>query len=220
MRNITTVLEEAFPKKDMVMLDLFCGDGRSMTRHFSGLCSYLLGVDNEPGLAVSYLQSVGPCCAYVVNEDCIWLLNCKECRSDPPPSREFSLVSVDSPQGLYGNGYCEHFDMIWKVPPLVVSQSPGFILFNVNLQPFMPTSKAASKTSEGMKPEDFDEWMSRREKFYGHDPHAIDLNWMSNFYERQFGQLGWPFRFVCHYMRRSALPGHPDHIAYLLFRKG
>lgn len=218
MKNIVKILEEAFPEKNMAMLDLFCGDGNSVTRQFAPLCRHLFGIDHDPAHRPSYCRNLGDADGGFLAADCVELIRHLEDEENPIAGTVFNLVGADSPQGLYGNGYCEHFDFIWELPRLLAR--PGFLLFNVNVQPFVPTPEATNNVIESMKPEDFEVWMERREMFYGRNPCKIGLNWMISFYERQFGYFGWPFRFVCHHMRRSALAEHPDHIAYLLFRKG
>lgn len=130
-------------------------------------------------------------------------------------NEKFDFVSSDNPQGLYGDNYCEHFDFIEFLPGLC--KPGGFLFFLVNLNPFRPSPNAvANDVYCQMDDEWFENWMYRREVFYG----KTNFSWEDAilFYMKFFRDLGFPSEFAYWRMRKSALVGHPDHLMYLLLK--
>ena len=94
-------------------------------------------------------------------------------------TEKFDFIVVDNPQNLFGpeKQFCEHFEVIPKILPLI--KQGGYLVFNVNWQPF--------------DYEKSPDWRMRREQFYQRkDTHQLELeDFVMPFYTNLFNEFGY-----------------------------
>ena len=112
----------------------------------------------------------------------------KTCRT------KFDLIVLDNPQGCYGAGYCEHFDALDVVLPLLKDSS--VLIFNVKTRPFNYDNKA--------------EWKNRRNLFYGREASELSEEFVREFYERLLSKCG----FVTDFSFLTTRPQEEGLVAY------
>jgi hypothetical protein len=216
MPGIVLALEKHLPEKARAF-ELFVRDGSSVTIAYAHLVEAIFGydineeyllkfADNFPGKAIPFRRN---------SIDA--MKDVGKLKKKHPLAGTFDLVVVDNPQGIYGKGYTEHFNLLEAVHYPLKPQS--FILLCVNLCPYRPTGKEVTLDSYGMESDQFDEWIERRREFYGvHDADDLPAAWMIRFYRDFFATQGYPVEFSGLHIRKSSIAGHKNHIAYFLFR--
>lgn len=111
-------------------------------------------------------------------------------------SNFFNLIVFDNPQGLFGK-YCEHFECL-KLTPVLILQSGGLVIFNINKAPFNYDKDSI--------------WAKKRNKYYDTtDASKLDANFLLNFYEDKFESLG--FRTVFSFEQQR----NKEYLSYLVF---
>jgi len=109
----------------------------------------------------------------------------------------FDFIVYDNPQGLFGdkNQYCEHFEALETIDPLIGSQA--IIIFNINREPF--------------NYENFPDWQRRREQFYRRaNTSLLDEKFLLSFYRDYFQARGLELLEV------FIEPRHERYLAYFV----
>lgn len=126
------------------------------------------------------------------------------------------VVLADCPQGLFGeNGsYAEHFEFL----PLLMEKlsNQAVLFFNVNTEPYHDKTHSASRPDDyGMR--DFEEWSSRRMKFYDLSSHKpLSKDFVREFYEVFFRDFGFRTSWFLGLHEPPNLGGHNPHIYRVL----
>lgn len=99
------------------------------------------------------------------------------------PERTFDIISVDNPNGLYGEDQFEHFRFMHKVPGLL-APAPSAMVFYVNLSPYDPRVSRPLDVFDdyGMRDAAVDRWFEERERFYGRPASALSEDFVIGFY--------------------------------------
>jgi hypothetical protein len=158
-------------------LDLFGMYGLWNTKDFAPLCTSLEMWEIQPctarwadRLIAQAKVSVGDSIAYVT--------------SPKAANRKFNFIVSDNPvAGVYGPGYCEHFEII----PAVFTRLklPGVLVLNV------VTNTLNIISRQGMTAEEVAEWMQRRSRFYTvQDSTTLRPNFLTNFYSSRAASSG------------------------------
>ena len=109
-------------------------------------------------------------------------------------SNFFNLIVFDNLQGVFGK-YCEHFECL-KLTPVLILQSGGLVIFNINKTPFNYDKDSI--------------WAKKRSKYYDTtDASKLDANFLLNFYEDKFESLG--FRTVFSFEQQR----NKEYLSYL-----
>ena len=215
MPGIVSGLQEGLPN-GAYALELFARDGSLVTPVYAPFVTMIYGIDicedylntfkaNFPGKAVAALG------------DSIEFLRTIRDPENPLHEQTFDLIVVDNPQGIYGHDYTEHFNVVPLLRLLLRPQS--HILLCVNLCPYAPNNQKGSLDCYGMDEIGFRLWQDRRRNFYGvQDAHDLPIDWMIKFYSQYFSGLGHPVKQSGVHIRKSAIPGHKNHIGYILFQ--
>ena len=201
------------PHRQRTAIELFARDGAMNTVSWADAFGSVVGVD----VSRTYLDqfAVNVPNATTICMDSVAGLKTGHLRKRLQ-NAAFDLVSADSPQGFYGNGYCEHFDFFSLLPKL--SRPGGFFLFNVNLFPYRPCMLNDAKDDYGMTAAQFERWMRIREWIY-RGKARLTIEQAVEHYVRKLGKLGCAISAASWHLRPSAMPGHPDHILYLLLKR-
>jgi hypothetical protein len=112
-------------------------------------------------------------------------------------ARAFDFIVYDNPQGFFGdkNQYCEHFEALETINPLIGSEA--IIIFNINREPF--------------NYDNLPDWRLRREQFYRRaDTSLLDEDFLLSFYRDYFQARRLELREV------FIEPRHENYLAYFV----
>lgn len=216
MPEIEEALKRGLPER-ATALELFVRDGKMSTARWAELFDTIVGVDINPTYVSAFVTNYQGKAVPIVG-DSVEKLN-GNVSSAITAHQPFNLVSCDNPQGIYGKGYVEHFDIIRKLHELCAPA--GYILLCTNLAPYRPSDAFSPKDDYGMSDDRFVEWMVHRDAFYGMNARQLTQEFMINFYLSVFENTGIKFEYVASSLRKSESKDTKDHIFYILFqRKG
>ena len=111
--------------KHSKFLECFARTGEWLTKDFLKISNNITCMEIEP----KYIQKLKE------NFQNGKILNVDSVHYIDNISDRFDVISMDNPQGVYGAGYCEHFEILDKVHK--VMKSKCFLIFNIN-QHFLP----------------------------------------------------------------------------------
>ena len=205
--KLAAIIEALFPVQRRFGLELFARDGSLSTCHWASVFHGLAACEINEKYADDFSKRFPQ--AQVLRLDTIRAL-CEGELAKRLENRKFHFISADSPQGFYGDGYCEHFDYLHLLPEH--AEDRCIFYFNVNLAPYK-TGGNVAHDDYGMKSSDFERWQERREAFYGKS--SLSFSDAVNFYKGFFREYGFKVAIVFPFFRASALEGYPDHILYL-----
>jgi len=168
--NIYSVVDEMIKtaNKNNILelhaLELFCGDGKHYSAKFSKYCKSFTGCDIDEQNESMFYKNI-PCGEFIEGDSVVMVKTSYFTKLD----KNFNIISMDAPLCIFGNSYCEHFDIITQMKRLITTKC--IIAFNIVMQPYTP--------SGGMNPK----WIERRNKFYNtNDSLNLDLDYVFHFY--------------------------------------
>ena len=188
-------------------LDLFARDGGMVTSAFEPFVDGMIGVDVNPSYLDAYRARFGRKVGCTMEGDSVALLKAGVFRP------VFDMVIVDNPQGVYGNGYMEHFDFFDLLPSTMEDRAT--LIFITNLCPH--ANAAAGMDSYGMADEGIAAWRRSRDAWYQTKADFLCQEFVVSYYLRRLWDLGVLGFFAGDYLRPSAVLDHPDHIYYVAF---
>lgn len=154
----------------MKALDFFAREGDWQTSYYANIVSEVHAWEIDPSFE-SALRSNLPSNAKIVIGDSHALAAVCDTK--------FNLIVLDNPQGCYGNGYCEHFEALDAIVPLLTDSS--LLIFNVKTKPF--------------NYEDKREWKRRRDSYYGREASELSEDFVKSFYEALLLRKGFDTKF-------------------------
>ena len=163
---VKTLEDRGVEVSSMKALDFFAREGDWQTAYYARRVSEIHAWEIDP-LYEPALRRNLPINAKITIGDSHSLA--RSCRT------KFDLVVLDNPQGCYGIGYCEHFDALDAVLPLL--KDSAVIILNVKTKPFNYEDKI--------------EWRRRRNLFYGREASELTEDFVHEFYERLLGKHGF-----------------------------
>ena len=167
---VSRLSENKIDLSSMKALDFFAREGDWQTAYYANLVAEIHAWEINP-LFESSLRSNLPSNAKIVIGDSHSLAStCTE---------KFDLIVLDNPQGCYGESYCEHFESLDAVIPLLNDSS--ILILNVKTKPF--------------NYEDKHEWRQRRNQYYGQDAIELKEDFVLSFYERLLRERGFSTEF-------------------------
>ena len=171
--DVMPVIRARLPSGGTRGLELFCGRGAMFTRHLAAMVDTLVGVDIDQACQEDFLAATPR--GVFLQGDCVEIAG-----SGLLGARQFDLVSVDNPLGLFGP-YCEHFELLPALPALMAPG--GCLVINLVTQPY-------DAGNPKLQP-----WLARRAAFYGvPDPACISPEILDRFYRQRLTALGLTLR--------------------------
>ncbi len=113
-------------------------------------------------------------------------------------TRSYGMIVVDTPQGIYGGGHVEHFDMIPLLPRIMNDRC--IVVLYVNKRPY--DKLASGHYGRDEYPEyDYKAWMRAREDFYSYQGYRrfvgpTDEVSALNTYQNKFSEGGFSTKSV------------------------
>lgn len=165
-------LKAKYGIEDLRAIELYCGDGHSISDKMSKQCISYIGYDIEPGKEEGFRKNV-------VNGE----FRCGDSVKMMDMIKEgelgtYNLVSTDAPVCIYGNNYCEHFEVLNYVYKLFESGETVMCVFPVVPKPY-DTEKEENIA-----------WMRRREAYYKTTEKNLNLEKTCLVYDRVFEKQG------------------------------
>ncbi len=153
---------------DFKAIELYGGDGHTLSNKMAEQSVSFVGYDINPDKAEGFRQNVP-------NGE----FRCGDSVKMMKTMREgeigfYNLISTDAPICIYGENYCEHFEVIEYIYKLLKQGERSLCVFPVVPKPYDTEKEENAK------------WMKRREKFYGTQNVNLDLNKVFDIYDELF----------------------------------
>lgn len=171
IKKVVSFLEEkGIALSQLKALDFFAREGDWQTAYYAPLVKEIHAWELNPDFETNLKKNL-PLGAKVTIGDSHVLA--KE------TNERFDLIVLDNPLGCYADKYCEHFNAIECIVPLL--NDFGIVVLNVKTQPY--------------NFEKFPEWKRRRDDFYGVDSSSLSDHFIDPFYREKFSTLGFNVDF-------------------------
>ncbi len=144
---------------DVTALELFGGNGHLYSAELAAGCETFEAWDIDAAKQEQFLANV-PGARFEV---CDSVARVAEGDLD---TAAYDLISLDNPLGIFGAGWCEHFEVLSDL--LAIIHRPLVLSFNVVTRPYDASLH--------------DEWMTRRQRYYGIDATELPLQTVVEFY--------------------------------------
>lgn len=161
-------LKQKYEIGELHAIELYAGDGHTLSNKMAEHCISFVAYDIDPTKEAGFRKNVP-------NGE----FRCKDsvdlvrgmCDGE---LGYFNMISADGPVCIYGNNYCEHFEVIKYVYKFIKGEEKVLCVFPVIVKPY-----------DIDKPENF-VWLKRREKFYGTKNQNLDLAQVPEIYDSIF----------------------------------
>lgn len=206
--NFKELVEAFLPSAGRCALELFARDGSLATKRWAGNFLSLTGLDINPAYIEKFESNFPGCKAICLDTiSSIHDFSLEERLNH----QKYDFISADSPQGFYGDNYCEHFDYLNQI--YKYAKDDFILYFNINLSPYCDTGENKAFDSYGMRPSQYQDWLEARKKFYGKE--RLSFSEAIDFYRGYLSRDGYVVKAIFPEFRASAVPNYPDHILYL-----
>lgn len=165
-------LKEEYYLKDFKAIELYGGDGHTLSNKMSEQCISFIGYDINPEKEEGFRRNV-------TNGEfrCGDSVKMMKTMMDGEIGF-FNLISADSPICIYGENYCEHFGILECVYKLLQQGEKALCVFPVVTKPY-DTEKEENSV-----------WISQRKKFYKTEDINLDLERVYAVYDEIFNKQG------------------------------
>lgn len=176
-------LKEEYHLKDFKAIELYGGDGHTlsnkMAEHSISFVGYDINPDKEEGFKRNVVNGEFRCgdsvkMLKIINEGEIGFYN---------------LVSTDAPICIYGEDYCEHFEILEYIYKLLKEGEKSLCVF-----PVVPKPYDTEKVENGA-------WMRRRKEFYETETVNLDLDIVYGIYDKIFSRQNLRILDKCYVCR-------------------
>lgn len=154
--------------KDFRTIELFCADGSMICNRMAEKSISFIGYEINPDKEKEFKKNVKNgqfCCA-----DSIKMMeNLQEGEIGT-----YNLISTDAPCCVYGENYCEHFDVLKYIYKLIKKEEKVGCVFPVVIKPY-DTEKQENR-----------EWMEKRQEFYKTADKDLDPEKVCDIYDAVF----------------------------------
>lgn len=149
-------------------IELFCGDGHSLSGQMAGLSEFLIGYEINAQKENEFKKNI-------LNgefrlQDSVKMM--KEIGEGDIGI--YNLIGVDAPCCIYGDNYCEHFEILGYIYKLFEKRTKIVCVFPIVHKPY-DTDKSENYA-----------WMKRRQDFYKTKEVNLDLDRILNVYDEFF----------------------------------
>lgn len=175
MKRIVSRLknEYNFPVATSTAVDFFAREGGWQTIAFANevdkICAWEIDAQFLPNLKANLPQT-----AEITIGDSYGLAKKTE------NQHRFDFIVFDNPQGIFGDGKCEHFEALSLIPTLAKERS--VVIFNVNIQPF--------------NYDQHPEWADRRAQYYEQNAEILNLDFVLDFYKSKLKETGFEVNII------------------------
>ncbi len=149
-------------------VELFGGDGHTLSNKMAEQSVSFVGYDINPDKEMGFRQNV-PNGEFRCGDSVKMMKIIKEGEIGC-----YNLISTDAPICIYGENYCEHFEILEYTYKLLKQGVKSLCVFPVVPYPYDTEKKENAA------------WMKRREKFYGTQNINLDLNNVFAIYDELF----------------------------------
>jgi hypothetical protein len=152
-------------------LEVFGYEGWYHTIHYAGMVDHLEVWEIDPKCELPLRRNLPR--ARITIGDSYQLIK------DAP--KNYDLIVVDNHQGLFGHGYCEHFEIIDEA----IRHLSGNSAIILNLIPRMDQSMKMTNAAY------YTAHLARRSQFYGRQAESLDDDFIHRFYRERAEKLGF-----------------------------
>ena len=190
MKKICSILEKKdVPLREYRALEFYARTGDWQTTAYAPSVKSITAWEIDPKFKAALRRNLP--------QAKIEIGNSYELANQAEYNEAFEFIVFDNPQGVFGDkNYCEHFEALPLVTKLL--GKTGIVIFNVNREPF-----------------DYDkspEWKKNRDAFYKTESTSIlTSEWLLNFYDTYFKEMGLIVRLQWHE------PRHDAYLGYLVY---
>lgn len=161
-------LKDRYGIKEFKAIELYGGDGHTLSNRMAEHSVSFVGYDINPAKEEGFKGNVPNgefrCC------DSVKMM--MQMQDDEIGT--FNLISADAPICIYGEGYCEHFEILKYVHKLLKKGEKVLCVFPVTAKPY-DTEKEENRA-----------WMEKRAEFYGTGEKNLDLDAAYDIYDSVF----------------------------------
>lgn len=181
-------LKEKYKVGELRAIELYGGDGHTLSNKMAEHCVSFIGYDINPEKEKGFKQNVANG-EFRCGDSVKMMKTMKEGEIG-----SFNLVSVDAPICIYGEDYCEHFEILEYVYKLLKRGEKVLCGF-----PVVPKPYDTEKEENGA-------WISRRKAFYKTEDINLDLDKTYAIYDEIFNRQELRIlerRYICREYRNG-----------------
>ena len=151
-------------------IELFCGDGSLYTKELFNHLSEMTGIDISCEKGKKIQKECGSSFEFIQADTLQYIKT--------PHSDRYDLISIDNPLCIYGNNYCEHFEVLPQIRNLIKKKGKSILVFDYVTEPYNADNPLNR------------EWLARRQQFYDSLDYNIDTQFAEDFYIRFLENCG------------------------------
>lgn len=182
------MLKNKYGIDEFSAIELYGGDGHTLSNKMAEQSQFFIGYEINSAKEKGFKQNI-PNGEFRCKDSVDMMITIKD-----EEIGTYNLVSMDAPICIYGNDYCEHFEIIRHVYKLLALNEKTLCVFPVVAKPY-DTDKMENAA-----------WLKRREIFYGTKDLSLDLNKTLEVYDAIFRKQNLKIlerRFVCREFRNG-----------------
>ena len=165
-------LKTKYGIEEFKAIELYGGDGHTLSNKMAEQSASFIGYDINPDKEEGFKRNV-------VNGEFRCGDSVKMMRTmQDGEIGTYNLISTDAPICIYGEDYCEHFEILEYVYKLLERDRKVLCVFPVTVKPY-DTEK-----------EENSEWMKKRAEFYKTEGKNLDLDAVYDIYDGIFEKQG------------------------------
>lgn len=176
-------LKNKYDMGDLKAIELYGGDGHTLSNKMAEQCISFIGYDINPAKEEGFKQNVANgefrCC------DSVKMMRTMQ----DSKIGTYNLVSADAPICIYGEDYCEHFEVLQYVYKLLEPGKKALCVFPVTVKPY-DTDKEENRA-----------WVKKRAAFYRTDGKEVDKVAVCSIYDDMFRKQGLKVLERCYICR-------------------
>lgn len=153
-------------------IELFCGDGTLFSGLMSKHCDSLVGYDIDPEKENVFYQNVKN--GIFICKDSVKMMQ----EAQEGEVGTYHIITIDNPSCIYGNNYCESFEIIPNLYKLMPFDEMCILAFDIIHVPY------------NIDYENNQEWIKRRSQFYLTDANMLDIEYAKDFYSQKLREQG------------------------------
>lgn len=161
---------EVYSIKDLNVVELFCGDGTLFSGLMSKHCDSLVGYEIDPKKEHAFLQNVRN--GVFICRDSVKMMQ----EAQEGELGTYHIITIDSPSCIYGNNYCESFEIVPNLYKILPNNEVSIIALDIIHVPY--------------NIEINQEWINRRSQFYLTDGNVLDIEYAKDFYSQKLREQG------------------------------
>lgn len=207
MERIVSYLQESgFPLSHVDALEVFAREGDWVAIKYASVVKSIEAWELNP----IYLPQLRANIPHATIQNVDSIIHLAEVRN------KYGLISIDNPQGIYGNNYCEHFNVLEQIPRIITKTAA--VVFVLNHHPYDRRLYQSIKERDnyGMEGDVIEQWFKRREQFYGVDARELSLEFVSAFYNEYFKKRGVKVQDCKFFALPSKIPDYPSFLSRCL----